>query len=376
MEQVIVVAVLLVLATVCYRLLWKTLFFTPVTLAIGVLLWTGLQSQQIPVHPAVLTTIALLCYVAIVQFTAHNTQLFRLDTNQRRARRLSLTFLAIFVSSSSLLLITVLNVTPAAALFFACVLGATTMPRHKHTARAHEILLIEHKYTALFSLVIPFLIAPFLTTIPGVGTASSFAYAINLVTSLGVGIFVGVVFSKLLVKHKRQDTITSILILLLAGFFTYALSDQLGGIGGLSVATLGLFLLHAPKPDFVERGYERSLHHLLSAIAVLSVASFAVLPLTQQVLILSIAFLGLFYAARFLATLISLRHVINFQEKLHLTLTAPAGIDSLVALLFFHTLILPWGVTTPDIALLSQATLVLVFATNILALISAPFLRP
>ncbi|MBI4016434.1 MAG: hypothetical protein HY363_01950 [Candidatus Aenigmarchaeota archaeon] len=369
LETVFAVIVFLLAGILCSKLAAKNIFFVPATLLAGIVLSAAFE-LYLPFNHTFLATIGFVSYVSILLFTSHKPQLHRLDVQQKRAFRLFIAFSVIFVFALSLLFINNLQAQYGIAVFFALTLCATTLPKIKLPSRVHEILTHERNYTALLSLVAPILAVPFFQNIPLSTAVSTIGqYAMSLVLGIGVGVFTGVIFSKILVHHQREDTIIAVLLLLLAGFLTFILSERLNSFGPLSVAALGLFLSHAPRRSTLERKHESELNHLFVTYAVLGTGMLLSLPASKNILLLTLLLAAIFYAARIIATYASIGTALSMKEKLMLTFFSPVGPESLVLLLYFTTILLPLGITAGNLLTLSQATILLVFTTHLISVI-------
>ena len=341
-----------------------SLFLVPVAAVFGIIL-SYILKLYFAVEPAFLATVGFICYVTVLLFASHRPQLSRLDVQQKRGLRLSIVYLILASLSLTIFFKTVIDTPLSISIFFALALCATSMPKLRLPARVHEILTFESKYTSLAALVAPVLVIPFFGSIPVFSPVAN-NYIINIVLGIGVGIFIGVIFSKVLIRH--EDSIVPLLVLLIAGFIAYALSERLGSFGPLAVAALGLFLAHAPRR--VERKHENELYHMLIVFSVLAGGMLLSLPLTQELLILAALISGMFYASRAIATFATLQ-MLDLREKLMITVFSPVGAESIVLLVYFSTILLPAGITLSPLILLSQAAILVVFTTHIIAVLGA-----
>ncbi len=366
LEQVLPLVAFLAVAIFCCWLAGRTVFFIPVSLFAGFLLAQVLRIYSLSLDPLFVPTLAFVSYVAVVQFTAHTARFLRLDTQQKRAFWLSVCFVVFFVGLSAWLLVSVFGVPIPVAFFFVFLLCATSLPRVLLSARVRELLAHESCNTRLFALVVPLLFVPFFAGLPvTLAFGSMVDYVIGIVLSVGVGVFVGVLFSKILVAHKRTDSLFSILVLLFAGFLTYALADLLNGVGGIAAASLGLFLVHAPRHFEKERPLEGALHHLFLSFSLVGTGTFAS-SFENNLLILVGELLVVFYAARLVASMVCLRSVLSSRDLLSLVFLAPMAAEGIVLLLFFNTILLPASFTTEVVSLLGQASILTVFFTQLL----------
>ena len=276
----------------------------------------------------------------------------------------------IFVSITTLLF-SLLGINLIVALFFACLLCAVIPHSDFFPVRVREILEYERAYSALFCLVIPLFFVYFFPNLPlNFVRLDMQQYILGIILSIGVGVFVGILFSKIHVFYHRNESIFSVLLGLLMAFVTYSLADVLGAFGWIATAVFGLFCIHVFRSSR-EKMYEKLLSGILLTFSILGVSVlFAVY--SSHLGFITFLLVLFFYGARIIATLVSLGSVLRKREYLLLALYSPVSGESLVVLFFLHTMLLPVGVTSQNILLLSQATMLLVLVTHAVSLLLLP----
>lgn len=312
-----------------------------------------------------LSVVAVVSYVGFLFLCAHQTPLSRFDEMSGRAARMFVVFLVVFGLLSFGLFFWLLRLSLVGSLFFASLLVVTHAHRFSGSARVREILVAESRFSRLFSLVVPLLV---LLAVP-----SFFSFGVELVLSVGVGVFMGVLLSKVLVVHRRYDSLWSSFVLLVAALLTYSVAEVLEGLGFVAVLSLGLFLYHAPRRLLFERSYDRVLMLVFVLVGVFCSGLFFSLPVSSEQGWVIVGVALVFFVSRFVAALV-LRSYFRVGEVLLLAFS-PVGASCLVVLFFVHAVLVPLGVVFVELALVTQVCVLLVLASHALSLVLSVVLQ-
>ncbi len=335
----------------------------------------GLQSWS------VLQVVAFVCYVLLL-FFASEVHFVRLDTQQQRALRLFVLFWCIFVGVATVLLAGVFqSMDWQMAFVLAVLLAVPGSGLPLLSARVRELLEYEQKYAALVTLLIPVLVVPFVPHVPVVLVVSSLKdYVVGLVLGVGVGIFVGVSFSKLHVfRHQTSGWIAALVSVLLASV-SFAFAEALGGSGVLAVVALGVFCTLAFR-SHPELKCEKKIVAVLSVVSVLGASAlfvpafFRTSQFTFFIVLLVMVLLVLFYGVRFLISQVLFKRVLRAQDHAVVAFCSPIGFESLVVLFFVATNMIPLGVEVEPFRLVVHAVLLSTLITHFIALVVLPFVH-
>lgn len=303
--------------------------------------------------------VIVLVYVGFLFLSAHQTPLVRLDVMSARACRLFVVFFWVFVVLSVYLFVWLLGLSVVDSLLFAFLLVAVHAHGFSRSFRVRELLSAESRYAGLAGLVLPFLLVPFFS---GFDFGLLGAFGFSFVLSVGAGVFMGVLLSKVLVRHRRQDSLLSSLVLLFSALLTFYVAQVLGAFGVVAVAVLGLFLFHAPRRLLEERSWDGKFMLLFGLAASFGAGSLVSLPVTVDQVWLLAGVALVFFVSRAVAAVASTWFFFRSGEMVQVAF-APVGVSCLVALLALHG----FGVHVP--AIITQACVLLVLMTHVLSFV-------
>jgi len=291
--------------------------------------------------PLFLTSTAILALAIIVFDASSRFKIKEFDALSISALKLTIIF--IIINSIILALATYLiyrPISPLLVILFATAMAGTS-PSAILTAlkggvkiKIFELLEIESIFNTPLIVLIPFLILDIIKNVQEKFVLSDLIDQIGpftqlFITGIGTGIFIGLIFFK--VMRKRYSPTLSPLALIVAAILTYTVAEQLGGNGVLAVTTMGLFfgnvyIEHKKKL----REFSETFSLILEILVFTLVGIIIKIPLTLNFFIISLLLFVIFIAVRSFAVTISFPKQFTFKERLFMTFNIPKGIATAV----------------------------------------------
>ncbi|MFP4424473.1 MAG: cation:proton antiporter [Candidatus Woesearchaeota archaeon] len=143
-------------------------------------------------------------------------------------------------------------------------------------------------------------------------------------TGMGVGLLMGLLFFRLMRLSGQMGTLFLLVVA------TYLLAENLGGMGIVSTAVLGLFFGNTRKKQELFE-FSATLAYVVEVILFVIVGIVIPVEFTPSTLLISFGAVMVYYMVRFL--IINLTHF-EFRERLYMSFCAPKGTFVIGLLLF------------------------------------------
>ncbi|MFC1648527.1 cation:proton antiporter [Nanoarchaeota archaeon] len=222
------------------------------------------------------------------------------------------------------------------AMIFASIMVATDpsalfvlMGSVKHKTIA--LLELESIINTPLTVILPFIILDFLTTVGDKDILSSFLYQImpflqQIIVGIGAGVVIGIVIFKIMRNFYSEQL--SPIAFITAALLAYIMSANMGGSGVLAVATLGLFFGSVyVKQKAALQEFSYLLSNSLEIMVFVLVGLVVVLPLEITFYVKSITLFIVLLLSRVIAVFYTLnKSKFNLKEKMFISLNMPKGI--------------------------------------------------
>jgi cell volume regulation protein A len=299
-----------------------------------------------------LTSTAILALATIVFDSSSRFKIREFDALSLSALKLSLIFILLNMIILGFVTYWIYKpISPLLAILFAAAMSGTspsaimTALREGKKIKVFELLEIESIINTPLIVLIPFLILDILRNVQEQFSASILLDQISpftqqFVTGVGAGVFIGLLFFK--VMRKRYSPTLSPLALIAAAILTYTVAEHLGGNGVLAVTTMGLFFGNV----FIEhkrklQEFSETFSLILEILVFVLVGIIVKIPLTVNFLLASGLLFAVFLLVRYFSVVLSFPKEFGFREKLFMTLNVPKGIATAVIAFTLATYTVP-----------------------------------
>ncbi|HSU73014.1 MAG TPA: hypothetical protein VLJ21_04150 [Candidatus Binatia bacterium] len=162
---------------------------------------------------------------------------------------------------------------------------------------SHPFLALESTWASPLATLLPFVVLSFRDpAVPGAFLDQFLALALRMVTSIGVGIFGGVLL--LSAMHRIRNTFHA-LASVIAAVIVFIVTTLFGGFGLIGVAALGLFIGNTGIKKTLS--LEGPVLDVVGVIGVIVLGMSVTLPRTQEFIVLALALLAISVVIRLLA---------------------------------------------------------------------------
>ncbi|MBI4140920.1 hypothetical protein HY485_03735 [Candidatus Woesearchaeota archaeon] len=378
--QPILSLIILLAITHCVKQIAQKLTIpTPlIALITGFLLTEVYRIMPIQLPSDFFSTLVLILFILLVFESTARLKLSATDTTAAHSLAFIVLFASLIFVGLSLTAKPFLNITPISSVILAAALlgvSAELLPNIKTLPHSEALIRLEAFWTTPISLIVPIVIAmliPPVTTIFVSDTINFFLFTtIKFIASIATGVFVGILFAKLL-THTKTAFVPPLIIA--TAFIAFALGT-LWGHGILATAAFGLFFTNAfattHKP-FVQLNHK--LTNYAGILAVILLGSTARLQLTPNFITLSAALFSSYIVIRYVAIRIShKKHAFSKTENKLMTFYAPAS-EAQCALFLFLATFPPTSIPLAELKPIISIGIMFVLYSNILAfaIIQAP----
>lgn len=317
------------------------------------------------------STLVLVLFVLIIFDSTARLKLSATDTTALH----SLAFITLFASLTfvglALIAAPVLNIAPISSVVLAAaILGvsAELLPHIKTMPHSGALLRLESFWTTPVSLIVPLIIAIFTPPIAMIFISDVLNFflstTIKLIASIATGVFVGVLFARLL-THTKATFVPPLIVA--TAFVSFALGALFGN-GIIATAAFGFFFTNAfattHKP-FLELNHK--LQNYVGIFAAILFGSTVRVPFTIKFFALSATLFASYLLIRHIAIRISHRkHAFSKTENNLMTFYAPAS-EAPCALFLFLTTFPPTSIPLSELQPIVSIGAMFVIYSNILA---------
>jgi len=311
--------------------------------------------------PVFIASIGLLALVMIVFDASSRFKIKEFDEFSLKALKVTFIFLSlnlIFLTIFTKYIFGIQNI--FLALIFSALMSGTSpsgiLSFVKQSKNAViEFLEIESILNTPLIVLLPFLFLSFVSApvqdIWSTLIAQFIPFAEQIISGIGSGIIVGLVFFKVMRRYYSQSL--SPLATVTAALITYVLAENVGGNGVLAVTTLGLFFgnIFIKEKEQLQK-FSFMFTSLLEVFVFVIIGLIIDFPLTTEFFIKSLALFGLFLIIRFLSINLSfLGKEYRMKDRIFMTLMIPKGIAETVVAIALSTVAIPQMKTILDIVL-------------------------
>ena len=311
--------------------------------------------------PVFIASIGLLALVMIVFDASSRFKIKEFDEFSLKALKVTFIFLSlnlIFLTIFTKYIFGIQNI--FLALIFSALMSGTSpsgiLSFVKQSKNAViEFLEIESILNTPLIVLLPFLFLSFVSApvqdIWSTLIAQFIPFAEQIISGIGSGIIVGLVFFKVMRRYYSQSL--SPLATVTAALITYVLAENVGGNGVLAVTTLGLFFgnIFIKEKEQLQK-FSFMFTSLLEVFVFVIIGLIIDFPLTTEFFIKSLALFGLFLIIRFLSINLSfLGKEYRMKDRIFMTLMIPKGIAETVVAIALSTVAIPQLKTILDIVL-------------------------
>lgn len=317
------------------------------------------------------STLVLVLFVLIVFDSTARLKLSAADTTALH----SLAFITLFASLTfvglALIAAPILKMAPVSSVVLAAaILGvsAELLPHIKTMPHSGALLRLESFWTTPVSLIVPLIIAIFTPPIAMIFISDVLNFflstTIKIIASIATGVFVGILFAKLL-THTKATFVPPLIIA--TAFVSFALGAIFGN-GIIATAAFGFFFTNAFATThklFLELNHK--LQNYTGLLAVILFGSIIRVPFTIKFFALSAALFLCYLIIRYAAIRISHRkHAFSKTENNLMTFYAPAS-EAPCALFLFLITFPPTSIPLAELQPLVSIGVMFVIYSNILA---------
>jgi len=315
-------------------------------------LFTFISSGNLPImfslSPKIIFYISLFTLMMLLFDVSESFKMKKLDTLSHSAIKIGLMTLLFALIITPFIFIYLLDIAFELEvwiilfilIFFLCEIYPEDIFHHAKRPVSKIVNLVEHEYQYLpvIFLSIPFLLLGIADLISSQRTIQIlFSLAIDIITSVGVGVLVGIMSIRYMKRLKSDKTIPVALFAL--SILSFILTELLGGNGLFSIIVFGLFFGNVYIKHTQLEEFSPTLSNILEMMIYLHMGMLIGFYSDKIIIIASVVvyFFYLFY--RYISiTIFQKRMNIKTKEKLYFTLMSPKGSITVATLLLLYVL--------------------------------------